>query len=134
MRNLLQSFCSEKLAIIQAIQTIRPFCYLPPHIYLRPRFKFHLKPLIVNRDLLNQPPYQQFIILRDLGRLLFQKLPHLPDSLFQSFPLGALHQGILLQFPQPVNLICNTVIILFRIRQFQKFLLQFQQLGLNPFR
>lgn len=53
MRNLLQSFRSEKLAIIQVIQTIRPFCYLLLHIHLRPRFEFHLKPLIINCDLFN---------------------------------------------------------------------------------
>ena len=89
------------------------FCHLPFHIHLRPGFEFHLKPLIVNRDLLYQPPHQQFIILRDFCGLLLQKLPHLFDPLFQSFPLGALYQSILFQFPQPVNLIRNAVIILF---------------------
>lgn len=108
--------------------------FLSLHIHLRPGFEFHLKPLIINSDFLNQPSHQQFIILRDTCGLLLQKLPHLLDPLFQSLPLGALHQGILLQFPQPVNLIRNTIIILFRIRQLHKFLLQFQQLGLNPFR
>ena len=91
--------------------------HLPLHIHLRLRFELHLKTLIINRDLLYQPPYQQFIILRDLSGLLFQELPHLPDPLFLSFPLSALHQSVLLQFPQPVNLIRNTVIILFRICQ-----------------
>lgn len=104
------------------------------HIHLRPGFELHLKPFIINGNLLDQPPHQLLIVLHNLCGLPFQELPHLSDPLFQSFPFGALHQGILLQFPQPVNLIRNTVIILFRIRQFQKFLLQFHQLGLNPFR
>ena len=79
------------------------FYYLPIYIHLRTRFELYLKPLIVNRNLLNQPSHQHFIILRDLSRLLFQKLPHLFDSLFQSLPLGTLHQSVLFQFPQPIN-------------------------------
>lgn len=122
------------MLLFQSHKALHSFYSLSFNIHLCPGLEFHLKSFLVGCNLFNQPPHQQFIILRDLCGLGVQKFLHLLDPLFQAFTLDALKQGILLQFTQAVNLIHNAVVVLFGIRQLEEFLLQLHQLGVNAFR
>jgi hypothetical protein len=78
---------------------------LPIHLNHHARPKNHLEPVLINRDLVDQPPYQLFIIFFDHRRLLLEEDAHLGDPLAQVIPAGVFHQRLLLLIAEPVNLI-----------------------------
>ena len=93
------------------------------HIDLHARLEPYCYLFIKNCDLLNQPPHKLFMVFRWYVGLFLQKGFHFLNALAFPITLGILHQYRLAFFPQAVNLIGHIGVVIFGIRQSQKFLL-----------
>ncbi|MDL2206053.1 hypothetical protein LJC33_03950 [Eubacteriales bacterium OttesenSCG-928-N13] len=95
------------------------------------RFEFNRETFFKNRHLLNQPPNQPFIVLRDGRGLLPEECAHIVNALELIVAIGAFNQEPLLFIAQAVNLFTDRFVISFRTGKLHEPDLQILQAFVN---
>jgi hypothetical protein len=75
---------------------------IPLNLNYHPRPENHLEPILMNCDLVDQPPDQLFITFLDDRRMLAEEDAHFGDPFTQVIPAGIFYQCLLLLIAQTV--------------------------------
>lgn len=108
-------------------------CALTLHLNHYSRPKNYLEPILMNRDLVDQPPDQLFIIFLDDRRLLPEEDAHFGVPFAQVVPTGVFNLGLLFFIAQSVNLISDLLDVGMSAGQLQKLDLHVLDLFLDFF-
>ena len=128
--------CIHLINFLQTTKTPRPkperhtvILILFVYRNLNPGLEFHHKVVIVNRDLLNHPSDQSFVVLGDVFRPTLKESKHVSHALANAVLVDFLQEQFFLLRSEFINLISKVIVVLLCVRQFQKF----QKAGIDFF-
>ena len=112
----------------------RPVQYLRQlsiHLHPHPRLELHSKPVLINGDLLNQPPDQLLVIFRYLSGLLPQERAHVRHPLAKLVAVGVLRLDFLFLLTKTVDILGYIFIVGLGVGQLHKLHLKLLQLTVD---
>lgn len=95
-------------------------------------FQFYGEMVIPDGYLFDPASHQCFIEFCQVCSLLCNEILKVVDALYLLVSCGSVNRGLLTEFAEPENFICDFIIGLFAVCLLQKILLQSQMMDLQP--